>query len=213
MGIAHALHSLGAVAYSQGDPITAGTLHERSLAIRRELGDRVGIAASLYNLGMLANSQGDYDAARTLSQESLRLYRETGHSTIIHVLGFLGHLEREVRDYVQAASFYRESLLLRRERGDVFAVAQSLEDFAVLAGRQGQSERAVRLLGAQEAVCEAIGRTPPVADAAEYERTIDAARAALSAEAFAAAWEQGRVMTLEQAVAYALERESAASAP
>jgi hypothetical protein len=44
-----------------------------------------------------------------------------------------------------------------------------------------------------------------VAIAEEYERTVDAARAALSAEAFAAAREEGRAMTLEQAVAYALK--------
>jgi len=34
-----------------------------------------------------------------------------------------------------------------------------------------------------------------------------AARAALGEEAFAAAWAEGRAMTLEQAIAYALEEE------
>jgi hypothetical protein len=100
---------------------------------------------------------------------------------------------------------YEESLLLRRERGDLLTIACSLEDFAGLAGRQGQFERAVRLLGAAEAVAATLRRTLPVAVAAEYARTAAAARAALSEEAFAAAWAEGRVMTLEEAVAYALE--------
>jgi hypothetical protein len=38
----------------------------------------------------------------------------------------------------------------------------------------------------------------------EYERTVAAAHAALSEATFAALWEEGRALTLEQAVAYAL---------
>jgi hypothetical protein len=41
-------------------------LHEESLEIRRELGDRPGIAASLGNLGNVAHNQGDRPAARAL---------------------------------------------------------------------------------------------------------------------------------------------------
>jgi hypothetical protein len=69
------------------------------------------------------------------------------------------------------------------------------------------------LLGAAEALAATLGRTLPVGNALEYERTVAAAHAALSAEAFASSWEQGRVMTLEQAVACALERESVSPAP
>jgi tetratricopeptide (TPR) repeat protein len=157
----------------------------------------------------VAKRLDDYEAARMLWQESLALYRETGDFFIIHVLGLLGHLEREAGDYARAMTFYQESLRLRQERGDMLTIACSLEDFAGLAERQGQPERAVRLLGAAEAVCETIGRTPPAGHAPEYERTVDAAHAALSEEAFAAAWEEGRTMTIDQAVGYALGPEEA----
>jgi predicted ATPase/DNA-binding SARP family transcriptional activator len=204
--IAHSLNSLGDVANDQGDYASARTLYEQSLAMRRELGDKAGIAHSLYWLGLVAHAQGDYGAARTLYQESLALYREIGHSFLIHALGALGHLEREVGDYGRAAALYQESLLLRRERGELLHTACSLEDFAGLAVRLGQQERAVRLLGAAEALCETLGRTLPLAIAAEYERTVAAAHSALSAEVFAAAWKEGRQMTMEQAVAYALKQ-------
>jgi hypothetical protein len=115
---------------------------------------------------------------------------------------------REVGDYAEATTLYQESLRLRREQGDALTTACSLEDFAGLAGRQEQWERAVRLLGAAEALCETLGRTLPAAVAAEYERTMEAAHAALSEEAFAAIWEAGRAMTVEQAVAYALKQVS-----
>jgi hypothetical protein len=76
---------------------------------------------------------------------------------------------------------------------------------AVLAGRERQADRAIRLLGAGEAFCETLGVRPPAAIAAEYERTVTEGRAALSEAAFAAAWAEGRAMSIEQAIEYALD--------
>jgi predicted ATPase/DNA-binding SARP family transcriptional activator len=205
VGVAHSLYCLGTVAQAQGDYDAARALYEQGLAMNRELGDKAGIAHSLYCLGEAARDQGDYGTARTLYQESLALYRETGHSFIIHVLGAFGHVARELGDYAQATTLYQESLRLRREQGDALATACSLEDFAGLAGRQGQIARAVRLLGAAEAVCQTLGRSLPIGVKEEYERTLAAAHAALSEEEFAATWEEGRAMTWEKAAQYALE--------
>src|SRR5213076_3289175 len=106
--------------------------------------------------------------------------REVGASgLLIHALGGMGHLMRDEGDYARARSLYKESLVLRRELGDRLALAQSLEDLAALAGREQQAERAIRLLGAGEAFGETIGARPPVAIAAEYERTVAEGRAAL----------------------------------
>jgi hypothetical protein len=117
----------------------------------------------------------------------------------------MGHFLRDEGNYTGARSLYQESLLLRRELGDLFALAQSLEDLAVLAGKQGQWERAIRLLGADEAFCETLGARPPAAVPPEYERTVAEGRAALGEAAFAARWAEGRAMSLDQAIDYALE--------
>jgi hypothetical protein len=123
---------------------------------------------------------------------------------IIHALGALGHVAREMGDYAGASVRYRESLAVRRELEDASLIALSLEDFAILAGRQKQHERAARLLGAAEALCQTLGRTPPLTDPGQYAHTVDSARDALGEEAFAAAWEKGRAMSLERMVEYAL---------
>jgi len=204
-GIALSLFGLGRMALDRGDNDAARTLFEESLSIRRELGDRVGVAFSLYYLGRVAHSEGDYDAARPVLQESVALFRETGHIYLMHAIGLQGHVERDAKNYTQAGAFYQQSLQLRRERGDLLATAQSLEDFAVLAGRQGQYERALRMLGAAEALCTPLGHTLSVGVPADFERTVAAAHAELSEEAFAAAWNEGRTMPLEQAVRYAQE--------
>ena len=44
----------------------------------------------------------------------------------------------------------------------VFDRRQALEDLAVVAGRERQVERAIRILGAAEAFCETLGLRPPV---------------------------------------------------
>ena len=56
---AKALNVAGVLARRQGDYPAARALHEESLAIRRQLGDRRGMAASLNNLGNVAVKQGD----------------------------------------------------------------------------------------------------------------------------------------------------------
>ncbi len=76
----------------------------------------------------------------------------------------------------------------------------------LLQEQQGEgAERAARLVGAAEAQFEAIGAALWPADRLEHERTIDAVRTHLDEANWQAAWAEGRTMSLEQAIAYALE--------
>jgi hypothetical protein len=77
---------------------------------------------------------------------------------------------------------------------------------ADLSTSQGRPQEAARLLGAAEALLKASGSTWWPADRVEYERNLATLRAALSEAAFAAAWAEGQAMTLERAIAYALEQ-------
>jgi len=73
---------------------------------------------------------------------------------------------------------------------------------------QGQPEKASRLYGAAAALRAGIGSVIDPADQAAYDSQRAALRAALGPERFAAAREDGRAMTLEQAVAYARENQA-----
>ncbi len=75
----------------------------------------------------------------------------------------------------------------------------------------GHWEGAARLSGAAEALREALGTPVPPVNRAEYERNVRAMRAQIDEKAFAAAWAEGRAMTLQQATAYALGTELAKS--
>jgi hypothetical protein len=67
------------------------------------------------------------------------------------------------------------------------------------------NRRACRIWGAAERLREAIGSPMPPGDRPDYERRVAAARAAMGDDAaFTRAWQDGRAMTQEQAMEYAL---------
>jgi tetratricopeptide (TPR) repeat protein len=203
------LQSLAAVTFQARDLDATWSYCVEARQLLEELGDPVGIARTLEWMAGVPVRRGDLRAARPLLEERLAICRKLGDpGLLVHALGGMGHLERNEGDYARAQALYRESLLLRRELGNLFTLAQSLEDLAVLAGRQGEAERAIRLLGAAESFCETLDARPPVADPAEYERTVAESRAVLGEEAFAAAWVEGRGMSLDDAIAFALEGSS-----
>jgi predicted ATPase/Tfp pilus assembly protein PilF/DNA-binding SARP family transcriptional activator len=204
-GIAFSLHNLGLVAHDQGDFATAHALYEESLLLRRELGDKQGVAFSLSNLGAIAHDQGDFATARALYEESLAIKRELGNkqgiALTLHDLGVTAHVQG---DYATARALYKESLTLRRELEDKRGTATSLEELGSLIAVEGEPAHAALLWGAAEALREAIGAPRSPFEQPRYEGAVAAARAGLDAAAFAARWEEGRAMTLENAIAYAL---------
>jgi predicted ATPase/class 3 adenylate cyclase len=204
-GIAYSLTSLGLVAQEQSDYASARSLHEESLAIKRELGDKSGIANSLRSLGIAAYEQGDYASARVLFEESLAIEQELGDkSGIANSLINLGNLTYYLGDYTQARSLHEESLAITQELGDRRQIAYNLEAFAFHAVKEAQEERSVRLWGAAATLRETIGSPLSPFDGEKQEREMAAVRKTLGEDAFAVAWAQGRTMTTEQAIEYAL---------
>jgi predicted ATPase/serine/threonine protein kinase len=208
-GIAISLSNLGRVAYDQGDYERASALYAECLALFREVSDVRSIALALNNLGNLAQSQGDPKRAMTLFAESLDLFREMGDKRNISVLSFnMGDIARYEGNYEQATGLYVEGLMLSQELGDKVVLTACLLGLANLICAQGQAERAARLFGAEEVLRETIGAHLSPSERSDYDHNVAIACGALSKEAFAAAWEEGRAMTLQQAIAYALEGKS-----
>ncbi len=206
-GIAMSLNNLGNLAYEQGDYPTARAHYEESLTMKRELGDRRGIAISLNNLGNLAYDQGDYPAAWALYEESLAISRELGNRWGIAMsLNNLGNLAYDQGDYPAARTLYDESLAIKRELGDRPGVAESLEGLASFAALADPS-RAARMWGAAEKLREDLGASLPPNERLRYERHVGAAPT--DDAAFQLAWLEGRAMTLELAIEYALEEPNA----
>jgi predicted ATPase/class 3 adenylate cyclase len=156
--MASSLNILGHVAIDHGDTGAAWALYEESLRLWRELGDTQGIAMVLNNLGSVTFYEGDYQAARALHEETLVLRRQMGAKHgIATSIANLAEVARHEGDWERARAVWAESLPLFGEMGDRGRVAEGLQGVAAVSGAQGQRRRAVRLLGAAEALREAIG--------------------------------------------------------
>jgi tetratricopeptide (TPR) repeat protein len=207
--IAFALDGLGAQFANQGDFEQAQAFSEQSLALSRSIGDKWLSGITLINLGELARVQGNYGRAILCYESSLTLLREGGDKLFMAiVLHDLGQMAQDRGQYDQAKTIHMESLVLCRALGSKRGIAMCLEKLAGIAVARCQPERAARLLGTTEALRQAITAPMGAADHADYGRFVALTHAGLDDNTFAAAWAEGRAMTLEQAVAYALEEET-----
>jgi hypothetical protein len=145
-------------------------------------------------------------------EEVLRLGRELGDKSFI-VNAFDGHgmVALERGDLERAAALLGESLWMCREMGYVVGILSGLTGLASVAVATGATERAARLWGAAEGVCDATGvNLDSVLEIRHYERYQAAARTELGEAAWQGALAEGRGMTLEEAISYALEEEDRA---
>jgi hypothetical protein len=119
-------------------------------------------------------------------------------------LGSLAMIAFEQGRVEDALALGKQNLLACRDLGSLQGIAQSLcrnaGTFSVLLGK---ADTAARLLSCFEALREQIGADAWVARM--NEQTLSAIRAQLDEGAFADAWEQGRALTVDEAVALALD--------
>ena len=206
VNMAGTLINVGRVAQDQGDYRAARAQFEEGEAIMRELGHGWGIANSLDNLGHMALEQGDYPAARARFEETLAIMRGLGgRRRITNSLDNLGNVAFEQGDYLAAGALHEESLAIRRKLDDRMGIASSLEELAGVAASLGRSIRAARIWGAAKRLREEIGSPLPTNERPRFDRRVAAARSALGDDAaFDRAWQEGRALTLEQAIELAL---------
>ncbi len=211
--IANALNTLASVAIMEEDPARAEALLTES----REIGQRAGPASDCFawmltNLGHAAQLRGDYARAAQLHQESLSRFSSTdyplGPPTAYYGLGDAA-LGRGDND--EALRWFAQGLMLSQWESNLASIAWCMAGLGSTAALTEQPGRAARILGAAEALRTAIGCRPAPAARVTYERGLAVARAQLGDDAFALAWARGQGMTLEQAIAEALEPEGMAS--
>jgi len=87
-------------------------------------------------------------------------------------------------------------------------LARGLEGVATVAGRQGQPTRAARLLGAAQALREAVSTPHTLVERSAHERDLADARAQLDEMTWSKAWIDGQEMSLEEAISKALGQDS-----
>jgi tetratricopeptide (TPR) repeat protein len=197
-GLALSLHNLGCVALAQGAYAQSRALFEDSVALRREMGEKAGHAHSRYYLGVLALAEGDPASARALVEESLSVAQgidDRSHmADALLVLGLVAIAE--------SRSEAREHLLAswRLSSGGVRSTVSFLIAMAALALHEGAPRYAAQLLGAAKSALAPLGLAVEPDMRFVHAQTLGKVEAALGETAFKAAWEEGSLWSLPEAV-------------
>ncbi len=198
------VHYLAEILLARGDYTGALAREEEALALTRATGDRWRLAGCLDSLGEIALLQGVANEAHAAFTESLALsHTARNQGRIAYELCSLGHAALLQGDRAEARVHYWESLTLYHQRDDRRGIAHTLEAIARLAMADKKADRAVRLFAAATLGQEVLGCLP-LFQRRDHDKHIAAAQFALGEVVFAAAWNTGRAMTLDEAVDYAL---------
>jgi DNA-binding CsgD family transcriptional regulator len=125
----------------------------------------------------------------------------------------LGVMVGERGALARAAALIAESLDIWLRTGNREGVADSLANLATIAAAGGQPEQAARLFGASAALADAVGYAFELPERLPNERAMTEVKATMGDAAFTAAWNAGRDLSLDCAVAEALAVRPTASEP
>ncbi|HEV2461523.1 MAG TPA: tetratricopeptide repeat protein, partial [Ktedonobacterales bacterium] len=185
----------------------ARACYEECLALGRALGAPELSGMPLGNLGSLALATGDLEQAVLYSEEALAVDRQTLDKTSAAVdLTVLALVAWRRGQLGQAATLAEEALVLHRAARDERHYADGLEVCAIIFASQGRAQQAARLLGAAAASRARIGmrRRMNLPTVDDIDVAVAPARAALGEKAWTATYAAGRALSLEEAVAEAL---------
>lgn len=162
------------------------------------------LSVAYSNRGLIAHSQGDFAAATTYLEEAEQRQRSLNFwAGLCDTLSNLGALRLDQGELQQAVTLFRESLQLALDHRHSRCLAEALSGLALVAIAQRAPEHAAQLLGAAEAVRQQVGASVKGWHRDALERGVREAKAALSAEAYAAAFSVGRTLALDAALAEA----------
>jgi non-specific serine/threonine protein kinase len=218
-GLALAHYLLSFLARDARDHAAAVAHAAQAVTLFQRAGDLHFAAYAVNRLGLEVLGQGEAARAAVLFADALADVRARNDPRGIAMMGAnlalaeleLGHLER-------ALVLQQESLRLHQETvGERWMVLESLMSVAHIAGLSGQQERAVRLLGAAEAIRREVQFVPYGYYRDLHESGFAEERAALGEPAFTAALAAGAALGADAAITEALgmrlQPSSASAAP
>ncbi|MBD0329302.1 MAG: AAA family ATPase [Thermoleophilia bacterium] len=199
LGVAALLPRLALEASLRGDVERAALLAEEALAVSRHVGFPRGEAQALSVLADLARTAGDREQALALLRETVALCDRIGFFWWqAGALADLARISHELGRVADAERWAREAVSVTARIGD-WRVVSSLELLARLAAETGRPDRAGRLWGA----VEAERRRRPFRRAGRgADEMLDELPA--GEPAFERARAEGRELTLDEAVEYAV---------
>jgi predicted ATPase len=174
-----------------------------ALPLFRKIGDETGVARVLWGTGNALFFGREYADAVPVLEEAVALNRQLddrfGLGWSVHTLGLVTF---NLGDFERARACWFEAIQLFAAAGDVAGIVLQLDNLSMLARQDGDFQRAGRLWAAAGAhqVSSGTGLGRFVRD--ERGRT---GREGLDDDETARVWAEGQAMSLDEALAYAME--------
>lgn len=212
---AETLQTLAQMYLFKGELDRAEALLVESNTFFQEIGQNQNAAEGICDLGAIALLRGEYDKAIEFFKESLALDEERQARFSISInLRNIGIAFLRKGDYRQAQAYLGKALTRSREikyeEGMAFSLAMLAASMvrSIEAGTEREQKRQAAILaGAAEGLFTSAGYvvihiTPPYQ--AEYDLNMAIVRDALDEAPLEQAWEEGRALSLDNAVNLAL---------
>jgi tetratricopeptide (TPR) repeat protein len=203
-GATYSIFLLGYVAAAQRDWANARSRFEDSVEAFRELGDEHFTLLATQNLAWMCEELGDMDRGSTLREEVLELARAAGNQRMeaMALQGLAFHAWEACR-FEDALSLIAAGYRIHADLGERDMIAGAISRFARVHAAAGRPLTAAQLLSSAKAYDE-LGESsiPWIRDL--NSETLAMIRAKLDEAALEWAWQEGRTMTPDEALALAL---------
>jgi predicted ATPase/class 3 adenylate cyclase len=204
-GIANSIFMLGHVAADARDWAAARELFEESARHFDRLQDEHYILLANNGLAWACEKLGDLERARLLNEDNRRRARATGNRRLEAMsLKGLSRIARGEGRVEDALRMLDEAYRIHSDLGERIDVADILSHFALVLTTAGSHASAAQLLSKSVALDEELGASRWWLSERNDE-LLASLRTKLDATAFEKAWEEGRKLTPDEAVALALE--------
>ncbi len=201
---ARVLSVYGRACAYHGDVEKAAALLDEAMAISVELGDRWNQSVARMGLGIVARVRNQFDQAESLLAQTLLEFHDLGEVRIaVPTFVQLALVKLAQGNHAGAAQHLRDSLSAAGEAHTRIFVPWALEASAFLLVSPRKPGIAARLLSSAQALRAELGMPNWPVNRDEYQSHLATVHAQLDAASFHTAWEEGRAMTIDQAMAEA----------
>jgi len=208
-GVASILTTLARLTYSQGDFSSPTPWLEEVLSLSRQLGDQVREDEALITFGTLAYWQGDYQRAIAFYEEGIMLGEKIGyHYQNLWAQIYMAYAVLRQGDIHKAHLLFANGIHDMQKANLLIGLVFAMEGLASLHVKQGQIQRAIPLFAWANTMREKIGDPRPPVEQASVERDLAIILSKIDKSEFANFSADGLTMTVEQAIALALEENS-----
>ena len=206
-GIYATMMNLGNAFNQQGQTNRAIELFTESLKQARAVNDDYSIGVTLINLGDSYTSNGSYEPAEECFAEAEWIYQNLAdRAGLAEIKHGRGRIALKLGDHARALDLLSEACGIVFEMDIVGQTLVTMEGIAFAAQKLDDFIKATRLLSACESIRNTINLRRIAIHQADCEAYLKSLRTSMDESTFTTAWAEGSTMTLEQAVAYAIQR-------